>query len=132
MSIKDYRLKNSLINVHYSKFYWNGLPMTDGGGNTYLNLLDFNSINQLEVIKGPSGSLYGAGMGGVLLLNSPSVSKNEIQFSAMAGSYGLQRYQLKAQATQGKVKATVGYAHQQSDGYRQQTAMKRDALNLDL
>lgn len=122
----------SPFGIRNVKFYWNGLPMTDGGGNTYLNLLDFNSINQLEVIKGPSGSLYGAGMGGVLLLNSPTVSKNEIQVSAMAGSYGLQRYQLKAQATQGKAKATVGYANQQSDGYRQQTAMKRDALNLDL
>jgi iron complex outermembrane receptor protein len=122
----------SPFGVRNVKFYWNGLPMTDGGGNTYLNLLDFNSINQLEVIKGPSGSLYGAGMGGVLLLNSPSVSKNEIQVSAMAGSYGLQRYQLKAQATQGKVKATIGYANQQSDGYRQQTAMKRDVLNLEL
>lgn len=122
----------SPFGIRNVKFYWNGLPMTDGGGNTYLNLLDFNSINQLEVIKGSSGSLYGAGMGGVLLLNSPTVSKNEIQVSAMAGSYGLQRYQLKAQATQGKAKATVGYANQQSDGYRQQTAMKRDALNLDL
>lgn len=122
----------SPFGIRNVKFYWNGLPMTDGGGNTYLNLLDFNSINQLEVIKGPSGSLYGAGMGGVLLLNSPNVSKNEIQFSAMAGSYGLQRYQLKAQATQGKVKATVGYANQQSDGYRQQSALRRDALNLDL
>ena len=106
----------SPFGIRNVKFYWNGLPMTDGGGNTYLNLLDFNSINQLEVIKGPSGSLYGAGMGGVLLLNSPSVSKNEIQVSAMAGSYGLQRYQLKAQATQGKVKATIGYTYQQSDG----------------
>ena len=66
----------SPFGIRNVKFYWNGLPMTDGGGNTYLNLLDFNSVNQLEVIKGPSGSLYGAGMGGVLLLNSPTVSKN--------------------------------------------------------
>lgn len=122
----------SPFGIRNVKFYWNGLPLTDGGGNTYLNLLDFNSVNQIEVIKGPSGSLYGAGMGGVLLLNSSVPTKNEIQLSAVVGSYGLQRYQLRATAAERKVKATIQYAHQQADGYRQQTAMRRDALNLEL
>jgi iron complex outermembrane recepter protein len=122
----------SPFGIRNVKLYWNGLPLTDGGGNTYLNLLDFNSVNQLEVIKGPSGSLYGAGMGGVLLLTSPAISKNGIQVSAAVGSYGLQRYQLQAQVVEGKTKASVQYAHQQSDGYRQQSALRRDALNLDL
>jgi iron complex outermembrane receptor protein len=122
----------SPFGIRNVKFYWNGLPLTDGGGNTYFNLLDFNSVNQIEVIKGPSGSLYGAGMGGVLLLNSSVPTKNEIQLSAVVGSYGLQRYQLRATATERKVKATIQYAHQQADGYRQQTAMRRDALNLEL
>lgn len=122
----------SPFGVRNVKFYWNGLPLTDAGGNTYLNLLDFNSVNQIEVIKGPSGSLYGAGMGGVLLLNSSVLAKNEFQLSVVVGSYGLQRYQLQATAAEGKVKATIQYAHQQTAGYRQQTAMRRDALNLEL
>lgn len=122
----------SPFGVRNIKFYWNGLPLTDGGGNTYLNLIDFNSVNQMEVVKGPSGSLYGAGMGGVLLLNSSVPTKNEIQLSAVVGSYGLQRYQLQATAAERKVKATIQYAHQQADGYRQQTAIRRDALNLEL
>ncbi|MCA6366231.1 MAG: TonB-dependent receptor [Cytophagales bacterium] len=71
-------------------------------------------------------------MGGVLLLNSSVPTKNEIQLSAVVGSYGLQRYQLRATAAERKVKATIQYAHQQADGYRQQTAMRRDALNLEL
>jgi iron complex outermembrane recepter protein len=122
----------SPFGVRNVKFYWNVLPLTDGGGNTYFNLLDFNSVNQIEVIKGPSGSLYGAGMGGVLLLSSSVPTKNEIQLSAVVGSYGLQRYQLQATAAERKVNATIQYAHQQADGYRQQTAMRRDALNLEL
>lgn len=122
----------SPFGVRNVKFYWNGLPLTDGGGNTYLNLLDFNSVSQIEVIKGPSGSLYGAGMGGVLLLNSLMPTKNEIQLSTVVGSYGLQRYQLQASLVERKVKATIQYARQQADGYRQQTAMRRDALNLEL
>jgi iron complex outermembrane receptor protein len=131
LAIRGSSLRSS-FGVRNVKFYWNGLPLTDGGGNTYLNLLDFNSVSQIEVIKGPSGSLYGAGMGGVLLVNSSVPTKNEIQLSAVVGSYGLQRYQLRATATERKVKATIQYAHQQADGYRQQTAMRRDALNLEL
>lgn len=122
----------SPFGVRNVKFYWNGLPLTDGGGNTYLNLLDFNSVSQIEVIKGPSGSLYGAGMGGVLLLSSSVPTKNEIQLSAVVGSYGLQRYQLQTTAAERNVKATIQYARQQADGYRQQTAMRRDALNVEL
>ncbi|HET9485816.1 MAG TPA: Plug domain-containing protein, partial [Chryseosolibacter sp.] len=84
----------SPFGVRNVKAYWNGLPFTDGGGNTYLNLLDFSSIGTLEVIKGPGGSLYGAGTGGVLLIKSPEVRGDQIQASTVFGSYGLQRYLL--------------------------------------
>jgi len=125
-------LLRSPFGVRNVKMYWNGLPLTDGGGNTYLNLLDFNAISNAEVIKGPGASLYGAGTGGVLLLSKQIEQVPQLQFSAMGGSYGLQRYQLSASGGSDKVKASVQFAHQQSDGYRQQTAMRRDALNADL
>jgi hypothetical protein len=41
MSIKDYRLKNSLINVHYSCFW--GFVVIDGVLGTGLAFLDFSS-----------------------------------------------------------------------------------------
>lgn len=122
----------SPFGVRNIKAYWNGLPFTDGGGNTYLNLLDFGSIGTLEIIKGPGGSLYGAGTGGVLLMKSPEVKRNQIQAGAVFGSYGLQRYRLGAQLKNESVRANIQVAHHQSDGYREQTAMKRDVLNADV
>jgi iron complex outermembrane receptor protein len=122
----------SPFGIRNTKFYWNGLPLTDGGGNTYLNLLDFNAVGQMEVIKGPSGSLYGAGMGGVLLLTSSNPTTNEVHLTASAGSYGLQRYQLSATAVQDKVSARISHAYQQADGYRQHSALNRYSLNLEL
>src|SRR6478736_1168975 len=122
----------SPFGVRDVKFYWNGLPLTDGGGNTYLNLLDFDAFGRAEIIKGPGASLYGSGTGGVVLLNSPISSNQKIlQLSAVAGSFGLQRYQAKAVLGNAKRKVFVNYAHQQSDGYRQQSAMRRDAINLE-
>lgn len=124
-------LLRSPFGVRNVKVYWNGLPLTDGGGNTYLNLLDFNAITNAEVIKGPGGSLYGAGTGGVILLNKV-IAQPSLKFSTVIGSYGLQRYQISAQTGTSKVKASINYARQQADGYRQQTKMKKDALNADL
>src|SRR5690349_14714928 len=121
----------SPFGVRNVKFYWNGLPLTDGGGNTYLNLLDFDAFGRAEVIKGPGGSLYGAGTGGVALLNSPFAKPNQFQFSASGGSFGFQRYQASATVGNSKEKIFVNYAHQQADGYRQQSAMRRDAVNLE-
>src|SRR5687768_9409543 len=122
-------LLRSPFGVRNVKVYWNGLPFTDGGGNTYLNLLDFNSVGRMEIIKGPGGSLYGAGTGGVVLLQNPSSKENNLQFSAMAGSYGLRRYLLSGEKHSKKNDVWFQYAHQESDGYREQTAMRRDALN---
>src|SRR5258708_13431239 len=89
--------------------YWNGLPLTDGGGNTYINLVDFNSVASAEIIKGPGASLYGAGTGGVVLLGSPMSNHNQLQVSALGGSYGLQRYQISAQTGSEKARVPVNY-----------------------
>lgn len=122
----------SPFGVRNVKAYWNGLPFTDGGGNTYLNLLDFSSIGSMEIIKGPGGSLYGAGTGGVLLLKSPDVKQDQIQASSVFGSYGLQRYLVGGQLKRDNLSANVQFAHHRSDGYREQSALKRNALNADV
>lgn len=125
-------LLRSPFGVRNVKVYWNGLPLTDGGGNTYINLVDFNSITSSEVIKGPGGSLYGAGTGGVVLLNKTITAQPSLHLSSVFGSYGLQRYQLQGEFGNDKVKTSIQYSHQQADGYRQQTEMNRDALNADV
>jgi len=122
----------SPFGVRNVKMYWNGLPFTDGGGNTYLNLLDFNAIGSIEIIKGPGASLYGAGSGGVLLLTSPIVKESQLQFSASGGSFGLLRYQIADQISSENTKVRIQYAHQQAEGYRQQTSMNKNSLNTDL
>lgn len=125
-------LLRSPFGVRNVKVYWNGLPLTDGGGNTYLNLLDFSAITNAEIIKGPGASLYGAGTGGVVLLNKETSQRPGVKLSTVFGSYGLQRYQLSAAGGTEKIKASFQYAHQEADGYREQTKMRRDALNADI
>lgn len=115
--------------VRNVKVYWNDLPLTDAGGNTYLNQLDANTIQQMEIIKGPGSSLYGAGTGGVLLLISPQpIKETSLTGSFLSGSYGLRNYQLAFNSGTENSSHYVGYQHQQADGYRDQTRMVRDQL----
>ena len=60
----------SPFGVRDVKIYYNEIPLTDPGGNTYLNELGFYNFQSIEIIKGPAGSLYGAGIGGAMLIHS--------------------------------------------------------------
>jgi iron complex outermembrane receptor protein len=89
----------------------------------------------VEVIKGPSGSLYGAGTGGTVLisgLTSPSGDQpNRAEVSALAGSYGLSGQNYTIQTGKNNSAMSLNYGHLQSDGYRQNSRMYRDNLNFN-
>ena len=122
-------LLRSTFGVRNVKVYWNGIPFTDANGNTYLNQLSLTNVGRMEIIKGPSGSMYGSGTGGVVLLSSGATSANRQQYvdvQAAAGSYGLFSGSVAYQQT-GKQQTGISFSHQQSDGYRNHTNMRRDA-----
>ncbi|QHT69270.1 TonB-dependent receptor plug domain-containing protein [Rhodocytophaga rosea] len=133
----SYRLsiRGSLIRAPFGvrnvKVYWNDIPFTDPGGNTYLNLMDFNAIQNMEIIKGPAGSIYGAGTGGTVLLQSLAKGENKpgVQVSGIVGSYGLKGLQTLVQ-TDGDTPLVAGYSRLESDGYREQSAMRRDMFHF--
>ncbi|MEL6276272.1 MAG: Plug domain-containing protein, partial [Bacteroidota bacterium] len=76
--------------VRNVKVYWNGLPLTEPGGDTFLNFLDPTNIQSLTIFKGPAGSLYGAGTGGAVLLNSAAGQVGD-QVSLQIGQFGSAR-----------------------------------------
>src|SRR5690606_18347423 len=56
-------LLRSPFGVRNVKVYYDKLPLTDAGGNTYLNSLDAAAISGISILKGPDGSLFGANSG---------------------------------------------------------------------
>jgi iron complex outermembrane receptor protein len=131
LSIRGSQIR-SPFGVRNVKVYWNDIPFTDPGGNTPLNLIDFNHIGRLEVIKGPAGSIYGAGTGGALLLYSPvsPVGESSMHVNGLAGSYGLAGINGAYQSGSEKSNLYLSYAHQEAAGYREHSAMRRDAVHL--
>ncbi len=124
-------LLRSPFGVRNVKFYWNGIPFTDANGTTYLNQLGYSNIGKMEIIKGPGGSMYGAGTGGVVLLNSrmAGINENSITINSLAGSYGLAETNIAYRRQTENANYTLQYAHQQSDGWRDHTNTRRDVAN---
>ncbi|HET8829892.1 MAG TPA: TonB-dependent receptor, partial [Pelobium sp.] len=117
-------LLRSPFGVRNVKVYFDGLPLTDASGNTYLNLIDQSAISSMEILKGPDGSLFGANSGGVLLLNSQGTG-NEISINANAGGYGFFRENVHLQRNYEKYQYSFHQAYQYADGYRDHSLMKR-------
>lgn len=131
LSVRGSTLR-SPFGVRNVKVYYNGMPLTNHGGETYLNILDFGSVSDIEVIKGPGSSLYGAGTGGVVLLSSESQQKDVLRGEVLGGSFGLLRYRLAASQKFKRFRYTLSYASQQAYGYRDHAKMERNVFSFNL
>ncbi|QMU30196.1 TonB-dependent receptor [Adhaeribacter radiodurans] len=118
--------------VRNVKMYLNDVPLVEANGTLPLNLLDAGTIGKIEVLKGPAGSVYGAGTGGTVRLETirPRAGESALEIGSMVGSYGLKRYTATATTASETSGFLVRYAKQELDGYRQQSAMDRDAVLL--
>ncbi|WP_313381348.1 TonB-dependent receptor [Proteiniphilum saccharofermentans] len=130
----SYRLaiRGSLIRSPFGirnvKIYVDEFPLTDAGGNTYLNLIDPASISTIHVLKGPDGSLYGANSGGVIRIQPKGFGtpRNQGFLLLSGGSFGLFQEQFSIQR---KVNDSYAFSIDQSftrsDGYRENTALNK-------
>jgi iron complex outermembrane recepter protein len=122
----------SPFGVRNVKVYLNEIPFTEPGGSTYLNLLSFFNIQSIEVLKGPGGSLYGAGSGGALLLHSNQNNQPAgIGVDYSFGSFGLQNMNVYARIGDDKLQQTIGFTKLHSNGYRDWTKMDRSVFSWD-
>ncbi|PIQ49620.1 MAG: TonB-dependent receptor [Cytophagales bacterium CG12_big_fil_rev_8_21_14_0_65_40_12] len=123
----------SPFGVRNLKVYWNGIPFTEPGGNTFINLLDLTNIAHIEIIKGPASSIYGAGTGGVIKLKStvPAELNNSLQLTTTAGSFGLLKSDLLFNQLDSKSSFTLKLARQKADGYRDHNAMDRKTFEIE-
>jgi len=117
----------SPFGVRDVKIYLNDIPLTDPTGNTYLNQLSFYNFNSIEIIKGPASSLYGAGIGGAMLIHTlPANWQPGISVDYTYGSFNTNSINANVKTGDANHENSFNYSHQTSDGYRQQAKMRRD------
>ncbi|SNC66724.1 iron complex outermembrane recepter protein [Hymenobacter gelipurpurascens] len=132
LSVRGSTLR-SPFGVRNVKVYYQGIPFTEASGSTSLNLLDPSQLGGIEVIKGPTASVYGAGIGGAVLLTNrrPLPGTSRVQTGFTAGSYGLRRYTVAAETGTATGYLRAQYSRQTLDGYREQSALRRETIALD-
>ena len=124
-------LLRSPFGVRNIKVYLDEMPLTNAGGETYLNLIDQGCVQNIEIHKGPDGSLFGANSGGVVRLNLFSNGQRTgSQAEVGGGSFGFMRLMAATEQKKGKVLFFVRTALQRTDGHRQHSAMNRLFVNV--
>jgi iron complex outermembrane recepter protein len=125
-------LLRSPFGIRNIKIYVDEFSLTDAGGNTYLNSLDPGNIKNIEVLKGPEGSLFGANTGGVVLLNTApgKADSSSISGGVSTGSYGLFQEKFGWKQRIKKYQFSFYQSYQSSDGYRENSAMQRKYSSL--
>lgn len=120
----------STFGVRGVRLYVDGIPATMPDGQGQLSHIDLASVGRLEVLRGPFSVLHGNSSGGVVqVFTEEGQGSPVLTSSAATGSYGLRRFDVKANGTAGALGYVLGAARLSADGYRQHSAAEREGVN---
>lgn len=112
--------------------YFNNIPITNGSGETFLQDIDPALIQSMDVIKGPASSVYGAGLGGTIVLKArePQIRQSGFSNHFKMGSFGLLRNTAMLNLAQKNAATSIVYSRTQSEGYRENNQLHRNAFSM--
>lgn len=111
--------------------FLNDIPVTDASGATILDDIDYSTLGNVEVIKGPASSQYGSQIGGTVRFTTARPTPNETSLSQQltSGSYGLLRSNTSFQTATNSSDLLLNYGHQTYDSFRQHSGSLKDYLS---
>jgi iron complex outermembrane receptor protein len=107
------------------KAYFGEIPLTSGDGETALEDLENSAIQRVEIIKGPSSSLYGAGLGGTLLFHPKNLKNNFVQHQTTIASFDTYKNTLEAGTTTSNLDLYALGSILNSQGFRENNSTNR-------
>jgi iron complex outermembrane receptor protein len=112
--------------------FYGSIPLTSGDSETTIEDIDLQMIDHIEVIKGPLSSLYGAGLGGAILLTptQPTVLGSRGMVSSTYGSFGLVKNTISYGLNTNSGSLNISYHKLENDGYRDNSHYNREGLTL--
>jgi len=122
----------NLFGTSKIRAYYQDIPLTNGSGETTIEDIELKGVGRMEILKGPSSSLYGAGLGGTIQLipDKGLFDQYRVSGEAQFGSFGLQRYLLTANLGNKTNSGLLTYSNTQKEGYRDNNETDRQTLTL--
>lgn len=125
-------LLRSPFGVRNVKIYYRDFPLTDASGNTYFNVLSRNAIENIEVLKGPDGSIFGANSGGVITLNNGIENyANELKSEMRTGSFNFVEENILWRKNTPKNSFRFTHSFDKSDNYRINSASRKIYFDIN-
>lgn len=114
------------------KAYFEGIPLSTAEGETTLDDIDQEVIEKVELIKGPTSSIYGAGLGGVINLYAREGRAGETRAGIRTsfGSHGLQKKSLSAAHATDNTNLFATFNHLKSDSFRENGSYDRKSMTF--
>ncbi|MCH8503467.1 MAG: TonB-dependent receptor [Ectothiorhodospiraceae bacterium] len=107
-----------------------GIPETLPDGQSQVDMIDLESAQSVEVIRGPSSALYGNAAGGVVdirTMDGPERSYAELR--GTVGSDDFRRYGVRGGGQQGPWNAHISAWDMRYEGYRDQSRTEKSMIN---
>ena len=121
----------SAFGIRGIKIIVDGIPETTPDGQGQIDNLNLSIINSMEIIRGPSSTLYGNASGGVISINTiDDFDDNFAKAGLTLGSYGMQQYQLAFGLKRKKANYLFQGNKINTDGFRQQSGFENYNFNL--
>ncbi len=113
--------------------YYDGIPLATAEGELTLDDFDQEAIERVEIIKGPTSSVYGAGLGGSINLYSKTFKKDEAvaKVSSQYGRYNTQKHVLQASNSNENSSIFAIFSNLESDGYRENGSYDRKSALIN-
>jgi len=103
----------TLFGTSKLRLYYNDIPVTNGAGSSEIEAYDLENLSQIEIIKGPKGSAFGANLGGAMLLSPKEAigRSTNLYNNFTIGSFGLLKNNLSFNHFDGKLRLGYFFPH---------------------
>ena len=121
-------------NSDHTVFYLNGRKLNPGfSGNYNLAQLGLDNVENVQVMRGASSSLYGPeGIGGVVVIVGRRGVSQALDFRAEAGSFGAIRLRAGASAASDRLDGSMGVSYYETDNDEPNSAYNQFNLQSHL
>ncbi|QIB50178.1 TonB-dependent receptor [Pseudomonas sp. OIL-1] len=110
-----------------------GIPLTMPDGQGQPALFDLDSLQRIEVLRGPLTTLYGNAAGGIIQgFTGEAPFYPTLDTRTAFGPDGLRRSRLRYGGQHGDLNVSANVSRLETDGYRDHSDTRRDLANLRL
>jgi len=113
------------------KLVVDGIPETTPDGQGQIDNLPLSLIKNIEILRGPSSSIYGNASGGVIYISTlDSLLGGSPQFRSTIGSYGMKLFSIDVQVKGKKTSALFHQNFLNTEGFRDHSKLRQRIFNL--